>query len=275
MTYKTILAVFQNETDTGSLLESATTLAKATEARVFGFHPEIIPTSFAMASGFPDIEIVHDATERAMKATSAIEAHFERHVAASGINAQWVSGKGFPGDFSAGALTVARSCDLVVTTQPNPDTETVDIDNLLQESGRPVLVLPREPLKDASFRKVIVGWNGSREAARATFDALPFLKRAEAVELLVLDPEARGQGAPQQGEAITATLARHGVNVTRIAAKTGSTSIENAILGHAVAGAADLLVLGAYGHSWLREFLFGGVTRSVMESTPIPTLMSH
>lgn len=275
MTYRTILALFQNEPDAGFLLDGVTALANSTEARVFGFHPEIVPASFAMASGFPDVEIIQDATQRAMKTTSALAAHFERHVANTGIDAQWVSGQGFPGDFSAGALTVARSCDLVVTTQPNPNAETVDIDNLLHESGRPVLVLPREPLKDASFKKVVIGWNGSREAARATFDALPFLKRAEAVDLLVLDPEQRAEGAPQQGETITATLARHGVNVTRIAAKRGSTSIEDAILGHAIAGAADLLVLGAYGHSWLRDFLFGGVTRSVMESTPIPTLMSH
>lgn len=275
MTYKTILCLFQNESDAGVLLDSVTTLAKASDARVFGFHPEMVPTSFAMATGFPDVEIIQDVAKRAEEATSAIARQFYKHIENRGINAQWVSGQGFPGDLSMGALTVARSCDLVVTTQPNPNAETVDLDNLLHESGRPVLVLPRRPLRDASFKKVVVGWNGSREAARAAFDALPFLKRAEAVDLLVLDPEERGAGAPQQGETIAATLARHGVNVSRIAAKKGAASIEDAILGHAIAGGADLLVLGAYGHSWLRDFLFGGVTRSVMESTPMPTLMSH
>lgn len=275
MTYKTILALFQNEPDADILLDGVAALAAKQDARIFGFHPEIIPATFAMASGFPDVELVQDASKRATETTSALNARFDKRVGDLKLNGRWIDSNNLPGSFSAGVLPLARSCDLVVTTQPNPDAESVDIDTILYDSGRPVLVLPRQPLKNPGFKRIVVGWNGSREAARAAFDALPFLTKAKAVDLLVLDKEDESLASGQQGEAIAATLARHGVPVTRVAAESGKDTIEQAIVRHAVATDADLLVMGAYGHSWLREFLFGGVTRSVMESAPIPTLMSH
>lgn len=275
MSYKTILMLFQGESDAQTLLDAATLLAKSQQARLIGFHPEIIPTSFAMASGMPDVQIIQDAAERAAATSTQLKQRFDQHAAQSGLDAAWMQAYGVPGDASAGALPVSRACDLILLMQPKPGGEGIDIDSLLHDAGRPVLVLPRKPLAAGAFDRIVIGWNGSREAARATFDALPFLKAAKAVDLLVVDPQERASGAPQAGETMAASLARHDVPATRIVASSRESSIEQAIVAHTLENGADLLVMGAYGHSWLREFLFGGVTRSILETTPVPTFVSH
>jgi len=137
------------------------------------------------------------------------------------------------------------------------------------------LVIPREKPINPALKRIVIGWNGSKEAARAVFDALPLLKEAEFVEVLVVDPAERPKGDLQQGEAIAAALGRHGVKAELVAANKGGGSVEEAIVDHCDIAKADLLVLGAYGHSWLREFLFGGVTRGVLDHAPITTFMSH
>ena len=141
--------------------------------------------------------------------------------------------------------------------------------------GGPCLVVPRNKAVDPAFKRIVIGWNGSKEAARAVFDALPLLKNAEFVEVLVVDPAERRPDDLQQGEAIAAALGRHGVTVQLVAARRGPGRVEEAIVEHCSDARADLLVLGAYGHSWLREFLFGGVTRGVLEHAPVATFMSH
>jgi len=275
MTYKTILAVIQSEREAGHLIDSAIQLAERFGSHLIGFHPELVQLSYAMAAGFPDAEFLRDATERSTATTKTLAADFGRRLGATKLSSAWATMATMPGDSSAGALRLARSVDLVVTQQPDPLAEAPETDALLHDSGRPVLVIPRENPINPALKRIVIGWNGSREAARAVFDALPLLKEAEFVEVLVVDPAERPKGDLQQGEAIAAALGRHGVKAELVAASKGGGSVEEAIVDHCDIAKADLLVLGAYGHSWLREFLFGGVTRGVLDNAPIATFMSH
>jgi len=121
-----------------------------------------------------------------------------------------------------------------------------------------------------------VGWNAEREAVRAVADALPLLVRAEVVEVLVVDPEGRRSAHGQEpGADIARYLARHGVHVEVRRLSSGSEDVGHLLLSHAAVFGADLVVMGAYGHSHLNEWIFGGVTRTALREAGLPVLMSR
>jgi nucleotide-binding universal stress UspA family protein len=151
-----------------------------------------------------------------------------------------------------------------------------ELESFLFESGRPVLLIPHILKAPKPIRRVLVAWNGSREAARATFDALPFLMAAEAVEIFTVDAsDSSTQTGSMAGAEIAASLARHGIKVTVTASeKTGldpAIAIENRLSDSSI----DLLVMGAYGNKRWWEMLFGGVTRTLLDSMTALTLLSR
>jgi len=148
------------------------------------------------------------------------------------------------------------------------------VEGALFGSGRPVVVVPyilKAPLK---LDRVMVCWDASRNAARAVADAMPFLARAKAVDIVIVASE-RPKSDAIPGAAIGQHLARHGLNVEvkRIVA-TGA-DVASTILSHAADSAADFIVMGGYGHSRLREFIWGGATRGILGAMTVPVLMSH
>lgn len=179
-------------------------------------------------------------------------------------------------------VLAARYCDLTVVTQADPNepfslqSQGIAQDVLMQ-SGRPLLVLPcHGEITVARVRRALLGWNGSREAARALHDALPLLKRAANVEVAVFT--GPGDLASDHGDIpgadIGLWLARHGVRVNVRHVATGATAGE-ALLLHAGDIGADLIVAGGYGHSRFREAVLGGVTRTLLRGSPVPALLSH
>jgi nucleotide-binding universal stress UspA family protein len=120
----------------------------------------------------------------------------------------------------------------------------------------------------------MVCWDGSCNAARAVADALPFLIRAKATELVMVASEP-GKSDEMQGTDIAHHLTRHGAKVEVKRIVSAETDVANTILSHAADSSADFLVMGGYGHSRLREFILGGVTRTILASMTVPTLMSH
>lgn len=171
---------------------------------------------------------------------------------------------------------MARRFDLSVVMQS--DQENVPAEELIAEaalfqSGRPVIVVPYIHTGALTLNRVLVCWDGGRAAARAIGDAMPLLERAKAVEVvMVLGEEGKRDSIP--GADMGHHLARHGINVEvkRIVA-TGK--VQETLLSHAADISADFVVMGGYGHSRLREFILGGVTRSMLASMTIPCLMSH
>jgi nucleotide-binding universal stress UspA family protein len=172
---------------------------------------------------------------------------------------------------------VARRFDLAIMGQPEPETPALErliVEAALFDSGRPVLIVPYIQRKGLTLDRVIVAWDGSRSAARAVADAVPLLVRAKATEVLTMASEpAKSDEMP--GADIAHHLARHGVKVEVDSIVTVETDVASTILSHAADISADFLVMGGYGHSRLREFVLGGVTRGILGSMTVPTLMSH
>lgn len=169
----------------------------------------------------------------------------------------------------------AKCADLVIAGQPCSDEADAGVpawfsEELAMSAARPVLYVPYAGRFDDCGRRVLVPWNGSREAARALADAIPFLRRAEATEVVTFDDDS---DVPDAG--IGAHLARHDVRTSVAVRPTGGIGVGPAILSRAADTGSDLIVMGAYSHSRVRELVLGGATRAVFKSMTVPTLMSH
>jgi nucleotide-binding universal stress UspA family protein len=178
------------------------------------------------------------------------------------------------------ALTNARYADLAILGQHDPDDAASGPRYLPEEvvlgGGRPVLIVPYIGPTATFGERVSIAWDASREAARAVNDALPLLRRARQVGVVSVNPRpwpfAHGE---EPGADIGLHLARHGVKVEVQRIEGQGIDTANAILSHLADQSADLLVMGAYGHSRLREFVLGGVTRTILREMTVPVLMSH
>jgi len=172
---------------------------------------------------------------------------------------------------------IARRFDLAIVGQTEPKPSAVEdkiAESALFDSGRPVIFVPyiqKAPLK---LDRVMVCWDGSRPAARAIADAMPLLERAGQVEVAIVANE-RGKQDEIAGADIGQHLARHGLNVEVHRITRGDIDVADALLSHAADVGTDFIVMGGYGHSRLREFVLGGVTRSILRSMGVPVLMSH
>jgi nucleotide-binding universal stress UspA family protein len=241
---------------------------------VFQYEP-IIPVMMDMY-GLPPEIIESQRAEHERIAQGAL-ANFNKAAKTAAISGEAhaidAAADGAPGVLAS----MARRFDLTVIAQPQPNESALGrlfIEAALFESGRPMLVVPyiqRAPLK---LDRVMVCWDGSRSAARAVADAMPFLVRAKATEITIVSVEpAKSDEMP--GADIAHHLARHGAKVEVNRITSGEIDIANTILSRAADASADLLVMGGYGHSRMREFILGGVTRGILASMTVPTVMSH
>lgn len=172
---------------------------------------------------------------------------------------------------------MARRFDLAVVPQVTPDTIAPDellMEAALFESGRPMVIVPYIQKAPLNLDRVICCWDGSRTAARAIGDAMPFLRKSKAVDLVIV-----GKGKMNEKELTAADmgahLARHGlkVDVKRIPA--ADVDVANVVLSYAADSGSEFIVMGGYGHSRLREYILGGATRGILGSMTVPVLMSH
>ena len=220
----------------------------------------------------------------------ALHLAFLRERAASAIAAftGQLSGPGMPAhearliddEAASGLALQARVADLLVLSQPDEHAELVT--QVLPQAGRPVLLLPFASAAPPLVRRILVAWDGSREAARALTSSLPLLQHAQAVDLVVCETDAASRVARDvELSDPLAWLARHGVRASlRRHTVTGGGRFNRDIVGEALLSAAsdgsyDLLVMGAYAHSRLRETLLGGVTRTVLARMTLPVLLEH
>jgi nucleotide-binding universal stress UspA family protein len=172
---------------------------------------------------------------------------------------------------------IARRFDVSVVGQAEPDKlagEDLIIEAALFQSGRPVIVVPYIQRSALKLDRIMVCWDGGRTAARAIGDAVPFLARAKAIDVIIVATE-QGKKDELPGADMGQHLARHGVKVEVKRLVAGDTDVPNLLLSHAADSAADLMVMGGYGHSRLREFILGGTTRAILQSMTLPVLMSH
>jgi nucleotide-binding universal stress UspA family protein len=227
-------------------------------------------------SGIPVdiIDMMRRENERAAKAAAS---KFDDAVRGTALSADMrvldATEAGAPHIFAE----VARRFDLSIVAQPDPDTPGPGdpmAEAVLFQSGRPVLIVPYIQRGGLTLDRVLVCWDGSRNAARAVGDAMPFIIRAKATEIVIVTNEdAKSDEMP--GADIAHHLARHGADVEVKRIVSTETDVAGTILSHAADVSADFLVMGGYGHSRLREFVLGGATRGILAAMTLPTLMSH
>ncbi|NVK18436.1 MAG: universal stress protein [Methylocystaceae bacterium] len=175
----------------------------------------------------------------------------------------------------------ARFYNLVVTGQPDTAANDMQdekgaLSHLLIGSGRPVIVVPRDHKKQPDFSRISIAWDGGRESTRAFFDALPFMSEDTVVEVVTIKSEDHSRPfSIARPEEVTKMLADHGITAThRILEAKGKRS-GHLILESATDHKSSLIVMGAYGHSRLRELVLGSATRAIIMNTDIPVFMSH
>lgn len=172
---------------------------------------------------------------------------------------------------------LARTCDLSIVGQSEPDRGLADdliIEAALFSSGRPVLVVPYIQSQPLKLERVLLCWDGSRNAARAIGDAMPLLERSKSVEVITIASKDDNRGEIS-GADVAHHLARHGLKIELKRIVATDVDVPNTILSYAADSATDMIVMGGYGHSRLREFVLGGATRGILSSMTVPTLMSH
>ncbi len=184
------------------------------------------------------------------------------------------------GDFSPPDTfaAMARRFDLSVIMQSDEDNGAYNdilIEAALFDSGRPVIVTPYIQKDGLKLNRIVCCWDGSRAAARAVNDALPILKKAGIVELLIVMNEKTVDEKRVRGADIGHHLARHGLKVDVKTVPAADIDVASVVLSYVADQAVDMIVMGGYGHSRLREFVLGGVTRGILSSMTVPVFMSH
>jgi nucleotide-binding universal stress UspA family protein len=278
MTVKSILALADGGAGTEATLSMALLVAKRFESHLDVLHVRadaetMVPIVGEGMSGAM-VEQVLDAMVKSIEARASAALAAYQHVfgTGSGLGAGSVSWREATGREPEATAAAARLADLTILGRPDTAEEApmaATIDAALFDTGRPVLVAP--PAAPATVGKsVVLAWNGSAQSARAVAAALPFLKKAEQVTIAV----GGGEDSRAPAAGLVLYLERHGIRAAVDGFEVGH-SIGKAILDHAGRRSADLLVMGAYGHSRLREMILGGATREVLAGATIPVLMAH
>ncbi len=251
----------------------ASTFKANLDGVAFVVNPKASPNLIA---GIP-IEVIDAQRVANRNLANEAVARFEASAKQAGVMTELQILDVAPGNVGDTFGRIARRYDLSVIRQAEPNKtgqEGLIVEGALFESGRPVIVVPYVQTQGAKFDRVMVGWDGSRTAARAIGDAIPLLKGAKMIEVFTV-----ATGSAKNPEVSMADigrhLSRHGLNVEVKRIATEDINVPDAILSHAADISADFMVIGGYGHSRLREFVLGGVTRSILSAMTLPTLMSN
>ncbi|MGD9614663.1 MAG: universal stress protein [Alphaproteobacteria bacterium] len=283
MGYKEILVTVDTTPAGRARLDLAASLAERFGAHLIGLHTSVIP--LPPRGGYFEYfdrslvePLYREFRERVVGQAEAASALLSEVAQRRGLASEWRVAMGYP---SEAAALHGRYVDLVVLGQTDPDNGEAALfqphpEEVALAAGCPVLVVPYAGRFEACGRRVLVGWDASRTAARAVNDAMPLLARAEAVTVLCVDPEEdRAVHGEMPGTDIAAHLARHGVKASVETTVSAGIGVGNVLLSRAGDIGADLLVMGAYGHTRLRKLVLGRATRTILEAMTLPVLMSH
>jgi nucleotide-binding universal stress UspA family protein len=256
---KSILAYLDPAANTRAVLDVAVELARRHRAHLVGLHA--VPASVA-----------ESATE---SCAEALQNEFQARATQVQLSHEWLSRRG---NEERGVVLESRTHDLLVIGQANPATRGLWpqphdlLESALIKSGHPLIAVPCRGSFASVGERILVAWNGAREVARAVEDAMPILEKAATVTLLTVDWRS---GEALSVDHLVVLLERHGVEVGVQGARSFGRPIGEVLLSKARELHCDLLVMGGYGHSPLREHLFGGATYFVVEHMDLPVLLSH
>ena len=283
MAIKDLLVHIDNSRACAKRLETAIQIAQDHDAHLLGLYvmPRFAYYAYAeVVSAQRALDQARQETQQARRRQAEVaRARFDAAIERAGRSAasEWRS---VEAELTTQLSASAYGADLVILGQ-HDEADPADVshalaDRLVLSIGRPCLVIPYIGAQHTLGQRVLVAWDASREAVRAVNDALPILQGAEHVEVLTATPSHGESSAEDMSSAdICRHLARHGVRAESHLTRAADVDVGDLLLSHAADMRADLMVMGAYGHSRLRETVLGGVTRHMLHHMTIPVLMSH
>lgn len=280
MTYKDLLVQVDESRGCARRVELAVELAAAHDAHLTGVYIISEPSPASFVHPYLPPEVMTTLQQEMRKRADAALARFAEVAGRNQVAFETRIDRVLYTEIAEALATNARYADMVILGQFDPDDPAAGPRYLPEQvilgCGRPALVVPYIGPAPTFGERAIVAWNASREAARAVNDALPLLERAKAVTVVSVNPGTRPFGHGEEpGADIGLHLARHGIKVEVERMEARELDAANAILSHLANQGADLVVMGAYGHSRMREFVLGGVTRTILAEMTVPVLMSH
>lgn len=279
MAYKTLLTVLTDPAEVQHTLDAAIQVATEHDAHLdvlsLGLDRLQIGYSYIGAA----VALAQASMERATEDATALDEAVKAALAKQDI--LWGSEGAVAQVGSIAPLVAqrARTSDLVLLPHPYgpnkaPEAETV-MEAALFDAATPVLLLPEGKLKPRAGRNIVIAWNEGREAMAAIRGAMPYLKAADSVDIVVVDPPVSGPDRSDPGGMLCQMLVRHGVKAEVSILARSTTRVSDVLKRHIRDRGSDMLVMGAYGHSRLREALVGGATRDMLEEAEIPVLLAH
>ena len=252
-------------------VEPALHAAKALGATAVGLCIVAVQPIPAYAEAPLAVEVFEEELQRRRADAQALEKRFAEAARKAEVTSEW---RGAEGDWLDIAQGMGRTSDLAVLAQDNPGdwVSPGEAEELVLTLGRPALVIPYVGGRSAVGGKAIVAWSGTRESARAVHDAMPFLIHASSVVLVGIDLDAKAQSSMER---LREQLGRHGIKADMRGLSGAGMDPGDVLLNKAADEGADLLVMGAYGHSRMRELILGGATRTVFRHMTVPVLLSH
>jgi nucleotide-binding universal stress UspA family protein len=269
MTLKTLLLHADDDDRLDARLSLSMTLARKHDAKIFAIFPLLPPPSTVIYAEYVPAQIIKMQIEGERERAEATRARIANRLDRERVAWEW---RAIAGDGASVLASTGSVADLIVMSQDASDAVAPAVAAVTLAAGRPVLCLPHSGRVESCGRRILIAWNGSRESARAAHDALPFLREAERVVLFTM---AEGQDDRASVMDAAAHLSAHGAKIDVVRTKPGGIDIGNAILNAAADSGADLIVMGAYGHTRIGEWIFGGATRTILQSMTVPTLLSH
>lgn len=279
MAYKSLLTVLTDPKVSDAAVAQLVALAEAQDAHAEALCLGVDRTQTGYYYAGANAMILQETLERATAEAEATLAYAKDKLGKSGVRWSAEDGVAQIADLGRHVAYRARFSDLVVLPRPYGEGHGAEAEPIIEaalfEGRTPVLVVPDEAEPKGKFDTVLVGWNESVEAMAAIRKSMPFLQAADQVRIVVIDPPQHGPERSDPGGLLSQMLSRHGVTCEIDVLSKTMTRISDVLNRHAEDTGADLMVMGAYGHSRFREAILGGATRNMLEQAKIPVFMAH
>lgn len=276
MSYKTILACLTHEDAAQRLMPAACWLADRHDAHLIGLHVEETIAIYRNVGMQVHGEVFEAFNERVSARREATRAVFEQAVARANVRGEWQVDYASTLDSGDTVMRRGATADLIVALQKGPDDGAQNhrlVERLIAGSGQPVLVIPREGGHERVGTRVVIAWDGGREAAAAVRAALPFIEQAEDVLIVVLNERSKpATEMASVGHNLATALSRHGAHATVEHHPSHAKSVAHTLLDRARGHGADLLVMGAFSHSRVHDLVFGSATGETLQDADLPVL---
>ncbi len=279
MSYKSLLTVISDLETAAGPLNQMSALAQMFDAHSDALCLGVDRTQISYDYGMANAMILQQTLQGARDEAAALHAFAEEYLSRAGLPFAAISAISPLAEITRNVARRGRFCDLMVLPKPYAEGAPQEAEAIVEaglfESAAPVLVIPERSEPLTKVKSVLIGWNESAEALSAVRKAMPLLTAAELVHVVVVDPPQHGPDRSDPGGLLCQMLARHGVSCEVNVLSKSLPRMADVLMRHAEDIDADLIVMGAYGHSRFRESILGGATRNILQTTDRPLLMAH